>query len=77
MADFPSVKARTLLKVLSRKPLGYRVVRQSGSHRRLEAPGRPPITFSFHDAQTVRPSTVRKILCHHVGLSEHEALKLL
>jgi predicted RNA binding protein YcfA (HicA-like mRNA interferase family) len=67
MARFPSLKARQLLRVLTSKPLGYRVVRQSGSHRGLEAPGRPPITFSFHDRQTIRPATVRRILCDQLG----------
>lgn len=77
MADFPSMKARRLLAVLQREPLGYRVVRQAGSHRRLCAPGRPPITFAFHDGQTIRPHRVRKILCDDVGLVEEEALDLL
>jgi predicted RNA binding protein YcfA (HicA-like mRNA interferase family) len=77
MAKFPSLKARALLRVLTREPLGYRVVRQSGSHRKMEAPGRPPITFSFHGQQTIRPRTVKRILCDQVGLSEDEALKLL
>lgn len=77
MARFPSLKARALLRVLTREPLGYRIVRQSGSHRRMEAPGRPPITFSFHDRQTIRPGTVKRILCDKVGLDEQEALKLL
>jgi predicted RNA binding protein YcfA (HicA-like mRNA interferase family) len=77
MAKFPSLKSRQLLRVLTSKPLGYRVVRQSGSHRRLEAPDRPPITFSFHDRQTIRPATVRRILCDQVGLDEEEALRLL
>jgi predicted RNA binding protein YcfA (HicA-like mRNA interferase family) len=77
MATFPSVKARALLRVLTREPLGYRVVRQSGSHRRMEATDRPPITFSFHDRQTIRPRTVKRVLCEQVGLSEDEALKLL
>jgi len=35
------MKAKRLLAVLERAPLNYRVSRQSGSHRRLEAPGRP------------------------------------
>jgi predicted RNA binding protein YcfA (HicA-like mRNA interferase family) len=77
VGSFPSLKARALLRVLTREPLGYRVVRQSGSHRRLEAPGRPPISFSFHDKQTIRPRTVKRILCDQVGLSEDEALGLL
>jgi predicted RNA binding protein YcfA (HicA-like mRNA interferase family) len=77
LTRFRSLKARQLLRVLTREPLGYRVVRQSGSHRRLEATGRPPITFSFHDRQTIRPATVKRILCDQVGLDEQEALKLL
>ena len=36
-AVFPSMKARQLLAVLTRPPLRYRVVRQVGSHRRLES----------------------------------------
>jgi predicted RNA binding protein YcfA (HicA-like mRNA interferase family) len=76
VSSFPSLKARQLLRVLSRE-LGYEVVRQSGSHRRMEASGRPPISFSFHDRQTIRPATVKKILCDQVGLSEDEALRLL
>lgn len=77
MDGFPSLKGRTLLRILTRRPLDYRVVRQSGSHRRLEAPDLPSITFSFHDGQTIRPSTVKRILCNQVGLTENQALKLL
>jgi predicted RNA binding protein YcfA (HicA-like mRNA interferase family) len=75
--DFPSLKARQLLAVLTREPLDYRVVRQSGSHRRLKAPGRPAITFAFHDRRTLRPREVRDVLVSQVGLAEHEALHLL
>jgi predicted RNA binding protein YcfA (HicA-like mRNA interferase family) len=71
------MKAKRLLAILERKPLSYRVVRQSGSHRRLEAEGRPPFTFAFHDKATIRPVLVRKILTEDVGLAEDEARKLL
>jgi predicted RNA binding protein YcfA (HicA-like mRNA interferase family) len=77
MARFPSLKAQQLLRVLTREPLSYRVVRRVGSHRRLVAAGRPSLTFSFHDRQTIRPATVRRILCDQVGLDEDEALRLL
>jgi predicted RNA binding protein YcfA (HicA-like mRNA interferase family) len=77
MTDFRSMKARELLAVLTREPLNYEIVRQRGSHRRLKAPGRPPITFAFHDGATVAPGLVRKILCRDVGLGEDEALELL
>lgn len=74
---FPSMKGRALERVLLKAPLNYRVARQSGSHRRLVAPGRPPLTFSYHDGDTVPPGVVRKILVKDVGLTESEALELL
>jgi predicted RNA binding protein YcfA (HicA-like mRNA interferase family) len=77
MSQFPSMKAKRLLAVLERKPLGYRVLRQSGSHRRMEAPGRPSLTFAFHDNATIPSGMVRKILVRDVGLAENEARKLL
>lgn len=63
--------------MLERKPLSYRAVRQTGSHRRLRSPDYPPLTFAFHDNVTVPPWTVRKILVNDVGLGEDEAQKLL
>jgi predicted RNA binding protein YcfA (HicA-like mRNA interferase family) len=74
---FPSLKAQRLLSVLGREPLRYRVVRQRGSHRRLEADGHPPLAFAFHDADTVPGGMVRKILVDQVGLDEAAARELL
>ena len=71
------MRARRLLAILERKPLGYRVTRQSGSHRRLEARGRPPLTFAFHDNATIPAGLVRKILIKDIGLAEDAARKLL
>jgi predicted RNA binding protein YcfA (HicA-like mRNA interferase family) len=73
---FPSLKAQDLLAVLMAEPLSYRTTRQSGSHRRLEADGRPPLTFSFHDRTTVPSGLVRKILVKQVGLDADEARRL-
>jgi len=70
------MKANRLLAVLEREPLNYRVSRQSGSHRRMEAPGRPPLTFAFHDKATIPSGLVRKVLVRDVGLAEDEARKL-
>lgn len=47
---FPSLKAKRLLAILEREPLGYQVARQKGSHRRVKATGRPSFTFAFHDS---------------------------
>jgi predicted RNA binding protein YcfA (HicA-like mRNA interferase family) len=77
MAEFPSMKARDLVAVLMRSPLNYAVARPSGSHRRLKSPGRPSITFAYHDRATLGPAAVRKVLVRDVGLSEDEALRLL
>jgi predicted RNA binding protein YcfA (HicA-like mRNA interferase family) len=77
MQPFPSMKAKRLLAVLMREPLNYRVARQSGSHRRLKAPGRPSFTFAWHDRDEVSPGEVREVLVRTVGLAEHEALDLL
>jgi hypothetical protein len=43
----------------------------------MEAPSNPAIVFAFHDNQTIRPSTVKDILCNQVGLTERDALALL
>jgi predicted RNA binding protein YcfA (HicA-like mRNA interferase family) len=77
MNPFPSMKSKRLLAVLERQPLGYVVVRRSGSHRRMESPHRPPLTFAFHDGATIPAGLVRKILIKDVGLDEEEARKLL
>jgi len=71
------MKAARLLALLERKPLGYREVRRAGSHRRMEAPGRPPIIFAFHDKATIPGGLVRKVLTRDVELGEDEARKLL
>jgi predicted RNA binding protein YcfA (HicA-like mRNA interferase family) len=77
MGQFPTMKAKRLLAVLEREPLNYRVSRQSGSHRRMKAPGRPPLTFAFHDKATVPSGLVRKVLVRDIGLAEDEVRKLL
>jgi len=76
LAIFPSLGARELLALL-RRDLGYRVVRQRGSHRRLEAAGRPTLTFAFHDGAEIPPGLVRKILVRDAGLDEMMASELL
>jgi predicted RNA binding protein YcfA (HicA-like mRNA interferase family) len=75
--QFPTMKAKRLLAILEREPLNYRVSRQSGSHRRMTAQGRPALTFAFHDKATVPSGLVRKVLVRDVGLAEDEARKLL
>lgn len=70
------MSAVALLRILERD-LGYRVVRTAGSHRVLEAPGRPRLVFAYHSGQTFPPGLVRKILVKDVGVVEARALELL
>jgi predicted RNA binding protein YcfA (HicA-like mRNA interferase family) len=77
VSEFPSIKAKQLLRILAREPLSYRETRRAGSHRRLVADGRPSITFAFHDSRNLSPREVRNVLCKQVGLDEAEALALL
>jgi predicted RNA binding protein YcfA (HicA-like mRNA interferase family) len=77
VAVFPSMKAGKFLSVLAREPLGYKITRQKGSHRTLEADGRPKLLWSYHDSADVPPGVIRKYLVNVIGLSESEALALL
>lgn len=77
VAQFPRMKARDLIAVLRREPLNYQVTRQSGSHRQLEAPGRPRLTISYADGDDVPPGVVRKYLVKTIELSDDAALRLL
>lgn len=76
---FPTLKSRQALALLQREPLGYQIVRQNGSHRKLESdrPGAEPIGFSYHDKQTVPSGVLRKWLLDRAGLSQEEAKELL
>jgi predicted RNA binding protein YcfA (HicA-like mRNA interferase family) len=76
MGAFRSLKARELYRLLERE-LGYQVTRQTGSHRTMEASGRPTLHLAFHDGQSIPPGLVRKILVKDVGLSGDEAMALL
>ncbi len=76
--DFPSLKAQKLLRVLLREPLGYEIVSQNGSHRKLESKnGYPNLGFSFHDGVKVPGGAAKKILVKDVRLDENEARELL
>lgn len=75
---FPALKAQQLMAILQREPLGYEIVRQRGSHRRLRSRnGHPDLGFSFHDGASIPGGLVRKVLVGEVGLSEDEARSLL
>ena len=74
---WPAHKAGHVLKKILIKQLGYQRARQSGSHVRLEADGRPAITWAYHKGDTVPPGVLRDILVKQVGLTLDEAKELL
>lgn len=53
MSQWPSIKAKRLLAALF--GLGWRVKRQSGSHRTLSREGWPDVVFAFHDGEEIGP----------------------
>ena len=65
MSRFPAAKARRVLAALER--LGWRVKRQSGSHRTLEREGWPDLVFAFHDSDEIGPRMLERI-ARHSGL---------
>ncbi|MGD9508926.1 MAG: type II toxin-antitoxin system HicA family toxin [Geminicoccaceae bacterium] len=66
MTAWRAVKARRLLAVLVRA--GWRIKRQSGSHRTLARDGWPDFVFSFHDGDEIGPRMLARI-ADRTGLS--------
>ncbi len=62
MSDWPTTRAPALLAVLIR--IGWRVERQSGSHRVLARPGWPHLVFAFHDREEIGPRMLARIAKH-------------
>jgi predicted RNA binding protein YcfA (HicA-like mRNA interferase family) len=60
MPPLPVVSGEECVRALCR--LGYRVVRQKGSHVRLACSGRPPVTVPMH--ASLDRGTLRSILRH-------------
>ncbi len=62
MSQWPSTKARRVLVSLLK--LGWRIRRQTGSHRTLERDGWPDMVFAFHDADEIGPRMLARIAKH-------------
>ena len=69
MTAWRSIKAKRLLAALLR--LGWRVKRQTGSHRVLERDGFPDFVFAFHDNVEVGPRMLARI-AKHTGLEPED-----
>ena len=66
MSQWRSIKAKRLLAVLSR--LGWKVKRQTGSHKTLSRNGWPDFVFAFHDGDEIGPKMLARV-AKHTGLS--------
>ena len=59
MSQWPSTQAQRVLKALMR--IGWRIKRQSGSHRTLAREGWLDIVFAFHDGEELGPRMLTRI----------------
>jgi predicted RNA binding protein YcfA (HicA-like mRNA interferase family) len=65
MSRWPAAKASRVLAALHR--IGWRLKRQSGSHRTLWREGSPDFVFAFHDGEEIGPRMLARI-AKHTGL---------
>ena len=65
MSQWPSVKAKRVFSALL--ALGWKLKRQSGSHRTLARDDWPSFVFAFHDADELGPRMLARI-AKHTGL---------
>ncbi len=59
MSSWKSVEAKRLLAALLR--IGWRVKRQTGSHKILERTDWPDVVFAFHDNDEIGPKMLARI----------------
>jgi predicted RNA binding protein YcfA (HicA-like mRNA interferase family) len=69
MSQWPSAKARRVLKALLK--LGWRIKRESGSHKTLSREGWPDVVFAFHDGEEIGPRMLAR-LAKHTGLQPED-----
>jgi predicted RNA binding protein YcfA (HicA-like mRNA interferase family) len=59
VSGWPATKARRVLAALLR--IGWRIKRQSGSHKTLARNGWPDLVFAFHDNEETGPRMLARI----------------
>ena len=69
MSTWPSTKASRVLSALQR--IGWRIKRQSGSHKTLSRDGWPDVVFAFHDRDEIGPRMLAR-LAKHTGLTPED-----
>ena len=69
MSVWGARKAKLVLAALLH--IGWRVKRQSGSHKVLEREGWPDYVFAFHDGEEIGPRMLLRI-ARHTGLKPED-----
>lgn len=59
MSDWKSVKAKRLLARLLK--IGWKIKRQTGSHKILERQNWPDVVFAFHDNEEIGPRMLARL----------------
>ena len=59
MSAWKSVKTKRLLSALLR--IGWKVKRQTGSHKILERPNWTDVVFAFHDNEEIGPKMLARV----------------
>jgi predicted RNA binding protein YcfA (HicA-like mRNA interferase family) len=69
MSQWPSIKAKRLLVALF--GIGWRLKRQTGSHRTLSRDGWLDFVFAFHDGEEIGPRMLARI-AKHTGITPQD-----
>jgi predicted RNA binding protein YcfA (HicA-like mRNA interferase family) len=69
VSNWPATKARRVLAALER--IGWRVKRQSGSHRLLARQGWPDYEFAFHDNDELGRKILSRV-AKHTGMQPED-----
>ena len=69
MSQWSSSKAAKVFAALLR--IGWRLKRQSGSHKTLSRDGWPNLVFAFHDGEELGPRMLARI-AKHTGLTPED-----
>jgi predicted RNA binding protein YcfA (HicA-like mRNA interferase family) len=69
MSQWPTCKAKRVLAALLR--IGWKIKRQSGSHRTLARDGWSDVVFAFHDQEEIGPRMLARI-AKHTGLKPED-----
>jgi predicted RNA binding protein YcfA (HicA-like mRNA interferase family) len=69
MSQWASAKAKRVLAALLR--LGWKIKRESSSHKIRSRPGHPDVVFAFHDQDESGPKMLARI-AKHTGLKPED-----